>query len=96
MFQDSFCPQLIQEERGIAFVWVPGHVGIRGIFAAYSAAKDALYGDISDEFIPFSDLKPCLNNYIFELWQRDWDEYPRNKLHKISPKLTDGSFHLVV
>ena len=37
----------------------------------------------------FSDLKPRLNNYVFALWQRQWDEYPGNKLHKILPKLAD-------
>ena len=42
--------------------------------------------DISDEFIPFSDLKPRLNNYIFELCQHEWAEYPETKLHQILPK----------
>ena len=59
--------QLIREEKDIVFVWVSGHVGIRGNCAADSAAKGALDGDISDEFISFSDLKPRLNNHIFEL-----------------------------
>ena len=71
--------QLIQEEREIVFVWVPGHVGIRGNSASDSAAKDALDGGISDDFILFSHLKACLNNYIFELWHHEWDEKPENK-----------------
>ena len=53
------------------------------------AAKDVLDGDISDELIPFSDLKHRLNNYIFGLWQREWDQYPRNKLHRMLAKLAD-------
>ena len=39
--------EMTRDEREIVFIWVPGHVGIRGNSAADSAAKDALDGDIS-------------------------------------------------
>ena len=65
-----------REGRETVFIWVPGHVGIRGNSAADSAAKDALDGNISVELIPFSDLKPCTNKYILEMWQSEWDEFP--------------------
>ena len=39
--------EMTRDGREILFIWVPGHVGIRGNSAADSAAKDALDGDIS-------------------------------------------------
>ena len=60
--------KMTREGREIVFIWVPGHVGIRGISAADSAAKDALDGDISVELIPFSDLKPRTNKCMLQLW----------------------------
>ena len=80
---------LTKDGKEIFFIWVPGHVGIRGNLAADSAAKDALVGDISVELIPFSDLKSGTNKYILELWQSEWDEFPGNKLHKIFPVLKE-------
>ena len=80
---------MTREGREIVFIWVPGHVGIRGNSAADSAAKDALDGDILVELIPFSDLKPCTNKYILELWQSEWDDFPENKLYKIFPILKE-------
>ena len=74
---------MTREGREIVFIWVPGHVGIRGNSAADSAAKFALDDDISVELIPFSDLKPRTNKYILESWQSEWDEFPENKLDKI-------------
>ena len=68
--------EMTRDGREIVFIWVPGHVGIRGNLAADSAAKDALDGDISVELIPFSDLKSRTNKYILELWQSEWDEFP--------------------
>ena len=53
----ELCIDLTKEGKVIVFIWVPGHVDIRGNSAADSAAKDALVGDIPLELIPFSDLK---------------------------------------
>ena len=58
---------LITRNGNIAFVWVPGHADIIGNSAAESAAKDVLEGDISDELIPFPDIKPRVNKYMLEL-----------------------------
>ena len=80
---------MTREGREIVFIWVPGHVGIRGNSAADSAAKDSLDGDISVERIPFSDLKPRTNKYILELWQSEWDEFLENKLCRIFPVLKE-------
>ena len=79
---------LLHDEE-IVFDWVPGHVGIRGNSAADTAADDALDGDISDELIPFSDLKPRMSKYIMQLWQHEWDQWLDNKLRQIRPRLSD-------
>ena len=84
--------EMSREGREIIFIWVPGHVAIRGNSAADSAAKDALDGDISVELIPFSVLKPRTNKYILELWQSEWDEFPEKKLYKIFPVLKEYIF----
>ena len=80
---------LIRDGREIVFVWVLGHVGISGNSTADSAARDAPGDDVSAEYIPSSDFKPRLKSYITEVWQNEGDNYPLNKLHKISPKMNE-------
>ena len=41
--------------------------------------------------MPFSDLKPLTAKYVYQVWQKEWDEtvLVSNKFHKILPKLPD-------
>ena len=72
--------ELTRDGKKIVFIWVPGHVGIRGNSAADSDAKDALDGDISKELIPISDLKSRTNKHLLQLWQLEGDEIAENAL----------------
>ena len=72
-------------------MWVPGHVGIRGNEAACRAAKKALDKKPTADLMPFSDLKPLTAKYVYQVWQKEWDETGLvfNKFHEILPKLPD-------
>ena len=41
--------------------------------------------------MPFSDLKPVTAKYVYQIWQKEWDETvsASNKFHEILPKLPD-------
>ena len=42
------------------------------------AAKSAL--DLTPNNIPYSDLKPKINNFLHKKWQPFWDKNIHNKL----------------
>ena len=41
--------------------------------------------------MPFSDLQPLTAKYVYQIWQKEWDETvsASNKFHEILPKLPD-------
>ena len=41
--------------------------------------------------MPFSDLQPLTAKYVYQIWQKEWDETvsASNKFHEILPKLLD-------
>ena len=70
---------------------LPGHVGIRGNEAADRAAKEALDKKPTADLMPFSDLKPLTAKYVYQSWQKEWDEtvLVSYRLHELLPKLPD-------
>ena len=58
------------DQKEVVFMWVPGHVGIRGKGAADTAAKEALEKETTDDLMPFSDLKPLTANCTSSLAER--------------------------
>ena len=72
----------------LCFVWIPGHVGIKGNEKVDRLAKSALLREINDNHsILYCDFKPLVNKYIQKFWQEDWDQEINNKLHAIIPNL---------
>ena len=58
------------DQKGVVFMWVAGHVGIRGNEAADRATKEALGKEPIDDLMPFSDLKPLTAKYMHQVWPK--------------------------
>ena len=71
------------------FCWVPSHTGIKGNEKADSAAKSALDLPRAKVGVPYTDFKYLIRQYIFSIWQDDWNGAVVNKLHSVKPVLGD-------
>ena len=59
------------DQKEVIFMWVPGHVGIRGNEVADRAAEEALEEEPIDDLMPFPDLKPLTAEFIHQVWQKN-------------------------
>ena len=58
------------DHKETVFMSVPGHVGIQGNDAAERAAKEALDKELTEDLMPFSDLKPLTAKYTHQVIQQ--------------------------
>ena len=83
----EFYNELQSLGKDIILCWIPSHIGIPGNEKANKAAKQALNKQISESFIPFTDFKPNINQYIYQEWQNEWNNQIHNKLHEIQSEV---------
>ena len=76
-------------KKDIVFCWVPSHTGIKGNAKADLAAKSALDLPRAKVWVPYTDFKHLISQYIFSTWQDDWNGAVMNKLHSVKPFLGD-------
>ena len=83
------CVFLNIAKKDIVFCWVPSHTGITGNEKADLAAKSALDLPRAKVGVPYADFKYLIGQYIFSIWQDDWNGAVINKLHSVKPVLGD-------
>lgn len=76
----------------VVFVWVPGHVGVRGSESADGAARGALGSRPTAGLVPFSGLGPLTARCVYQVWQGEWDEtgLVSDRFREVLPRLRDG------
>lgn len=77
--------KLVRRGYGIAFCWVPGHIGIAGNEEADHAAKNAT--SLLNIRIPYDDLRNVLGSLLYNDWREDWNLLTNNKLRTVFPNI---------
>ena len=69
------------------FCWILSHIRVRGNHRADTALKSALDLTPDKYNIPYTDLKPKINNFLHKKWQQCWNRNTNNKLFQVKPFL---------
>ena len=67
-------------------------MGIAGNERVYYAAFAALWKDVYDCLISYSDAYQYISQYVGDLWQHEWDMAVNNKLHSTKPLIRKQSY----
>ena len=74
-------------KKEIIFCWISSHIGVGGNHRTDAAAKSAL-DLIPDKYnIPYTDLKPKINNFLHKKWQQRWNRNTNNEIFSVKPFL---------
>ena len=73
----------------VRFCWIPSHCGIEGNEKVDQLAKETLDQDIAPlASVHYTDLKPLVNSYIYQLVQTKWDVAVHGRdLYLVKPTL---------
>ena len=83
------CPFYMLPIKTLFFCWVPSLIAIRGNEKAGSVAKSTLDVPCVKVYVPYTDFKHHISQYILSTWQDDWNSAVMNKLHSVKPVLED-------
>ena len=75
----------MSNRKEIIICWTPSHIRVRENERADSAAKSAIDLTPDKSRIPYTDLKPTINEFLHTKWQQQWSNNSYNKLFQIKP-----------
>ena len=81
------------DQKEIVFIWVPDMLVFKETRQLIELRKKLLTKKkkTTADLMPFSDLKSLSAKYVYQIWQKEWNEtiLVSNKFHEILPKLPD-------